>query len=650
MRTMEVNAPAPTSRAAVVGGRDDELAALARLLEEDGPRIAHVYGIAGIGKSTLLRLFRDGPGANAALVVLMDCRGVEPTPSGFLAALARTAGAEADSRDALLRRLGAAPGPVIVALDTFEVFRLMDTWLRTSLVPCLPGNLRLIIAGRHAPAPAWFAGGLAEQTVTLPLAGLAADAAAALLRRSGLAPRRCAAMAARLHGHPLALQLAASALGAHRDFELAEAPLHRVMDSLTGIHLAEVDDPALRRVIDATAVVRRVSVPLLASMFPDMDADAAYDALKNLPFAEVAGDGLRLHEAVRDAVAQTLRVRDPARHLDYRRRAWRALAREARAAPGTDLWRYTADMLYLVENPVCREAFFPSGASGLNVEHLGAEDVGAVARIARAHEGPEATACLERWLATQPGAFMLARDARQTCVGFCCRFDPDTVPAEHLAADPVTAAWQADLRARPLPAGQRALFIRRWLGLDDGEGPGAVQAATWLDLKRTYMEMRPCLGRVYLTVTDLAPYAAVAEELGFRVLPDSAVTLDGRTYHSAALDFGPKSVDGWLAHLAATELGLTAADDLLDREARELRVDGRRVSLTPLEFALLAYLQANPGRAVSREELLREVWGSGYTGWSNKVDAVVAALRRKLGGHAGCLQTVTGVGYRYRAE
>lgn len=647
---MGIHSPAPASRSASGSGREAELATLARLLAEGGPRIAHVYGIAGIGKSTLLRLFRDGPDADAAQVVLMDCRGVEPTPSGFLAALAEAAGAEGDAQDALLSRLAAAPAPVILALDTFEVFRLMDTWLRTCLAPRLPGNMRLIIAGRHPPAPVWFAGGLAEQTVTLPLAGLAPDAAVVLLGRSGLAPGRCEAMATRLHGHPLALQLAASALGARNDLELAEAPLHRVMDSLTGIHLAEVEDPALRRVIDATAVVRRVSVPLLASMFPDLDADAAYDALKNLPFAEVAGDGLRLHEAVRDAVAQTLRVRDPARHLDYRRRAWRALAREARAAPGPDLWRYTADMLYLVENPVCREAFFPSGSTGLSVEHAGAEDVGAVARIVRAHEGPEAAACLEHWLGTQPGAFMVAQDSRQTCVGFCCRFDPDTVPAEHLATDPVTAAWQADLRARPLPAGQRALFIRRWLGAEDGERPGGVQAALWLDLKRTYMEMRPHLGRVYLTVTELVPYAAVAEELGFRVLPGCAVVLDGRTYHSAALDFGPESVDGWLADLAAAELSLTGADEVLDREARELRVDGRRVPLTPLEFALLAYLHASTGRAVAREELLREVWGSGYTGWSNKVDAVVASLRRKLGRHARCLQTVTGVGYRYRME
>jgi DNA-binding response OmpR family regulator len=86
---------------------------------------------------------------------------------------------------------------------------------------------------------------------------------------------------------------------------------------------------------------------------------------------------------------------------------------------------------------------------------------------------------------------------------------------------------------------------------------------------------------------------------------------------------------------------------LLNDDAHEFVVDGQRIGLSPLEYGVLRYLIDGDGRAVSREELLRGVWGSEYTGWSNKVDAVVAGLRSKLGNQAKSIETVRGIGYRF---
>jgi DNA-binding response OmpR family regulator len=112
-------------------------------------------------------------------------------------------------------------------------------------------------------------------------------------------------------------------------------------------------------------------------------------------------------------------------------------------------------------------------------------------------------------------------------------------------------------------------------------------------------------------------------------------------------DFGPGSVDEWLARIAASELGIPQ-DDLLDLEAHELVVDGQRVALTRLEYQLMHYLMQREGKAVSRAELLADVWGYGYAGDSNVVEVAVGALRRKLGDGSSVLTTVRGVGYRYR--
>jgi DNA-binding response OmpR family regulator len=108
-------------------------------------------------------------------------------------------------------------------------------------------------------------------------------------------------------------------------------------------------------------------------------------------------------------------------------------------------------------------------------------------------------------------------------------------------------------------------------------------------------------------------------------------------------------VDGWLAALAATELGIERTP-VLDTEARELVVNGTRMALTPLEFGVMKYLSDREGQAVSRTDLLRTVWDTSYFGGSNVVDTVVRSLRRKLGPYAKQLEAVTGVGYRLRSH
>jgi DNA-binding response OmpR family regulator len=117
---------------------------------------------------------------------------------------------------------------------------------------------------------------------------------------------------------------------------------------------------------------------------------------------------------------------------------------------------------------------------------------------------------------------------------------------------------------------------------------------------------------------------------------------------------GADSVDGWLARLVADEVGAgtaaPAVDALLDEAAHEAVVDGERIPLTPLELGVLGYLRRRPGEAVTRHQLLEAVWEHPPdAATSNVIEAVVRTLRRKLGRHATAIETVRGVGYRFRA-
>jgi len=151
--------------------------------------------------------------------------------------------------------------------------------------------------------------------------------------------------------------------------------------------------------------------------------------------------------------------------------------------------------------------------------------------------------------------------------------------------------------------------------------------------------------RIYSVVRGDALLAQIGP-LGFTPLPGREVVVGGLAHRPTLCDLGPDSVAGWVSRLAAD--GPAGEATRLDGDARELVLDGRRVALTKLECDVLAHLREREGRAVTRESLLRDVWGYEWTGGSNVVEVAVSGLRRKLGSRAGALQTVRGVGYRLR--
>jgi two-component system KDP operon response regulator KdpE len=104
----------------------------------------------------------------------------------------------------------------------------------------------------------------------------------------------------------------------------------------------------------------------------------------------------------------------------------------------------------------------------------------------------------------------------------------------------------------------------------------------------------------------------------------------------------PFGVDELLARMTATlrrsRPVKTAAEDSeihlgrvrIDLEAQAVYRDGERIQLTPTEYSLLQVLAVNPGRLLSYEELLRDVWGRGYEGSREYVRVYVGRLRHKL--------------------
>lgn len=638
--------PGTRRAAAPLVGRRRELERLARFVDDEGSRVCFVHGVAGVGKSSLLAAFAEDARTTGSTVIALDGRSLEPTDRGVLQAIASVMGARSRSLDAVLARLAAVPGRAVLLLDHYEVLRLVDTWLRQTFEPRLASNVRLVFASREPPVSAWsIAPELAGSVHRLALEPLEPADAVGLFVQLGTERSDAERLNRAVRGHPLAIRLAATSAGERPDLGINDVAAHAVIDQLTRLFLEDVPDPVTRQAIEAASVIRRTTASLLAVVLPDVPPAEALDRLRDLPFVETRQDGLGLHDAVQASVAAFLRATDPTRHRALRRAAWRQLRDEVREAPATDLWRYTADMLYLIENPVIREAFFPSGGQPLAVEPTRPADLPTIELIARRHDGDEGARALLEWHRRAPAAFSSIRDRDGVVIAFFCLLDRAGI-FDAAVADPVVAGWRVHLQRHPPPAGQNVLGFRRWLDLEHGERPSSSQAASWLDVKRTYMELRPNLRRIYTVVEDPSVYLPVVLKLGFRPLgEDGTVVLGSRQFTSVALDFGPDSVDGWLAGLVAAELGLEP-NVSVDEAGRELRLNGHVIQLTPLEFGVLRCLQEHEGKAVSRTTLLDVVWGYESDVGSNVVDVVVRRVRRKLGPARAAIETVRGTGYR----
>jgi len=357
-------------------GREAELEALDGLIREQRAFVAYVHGVAGVGKSSLVAAFAAKAREGGAQVVSLDGRTIEPTDRGFLRGLSKALGIASDSMDGIVARLAALGGRTVIVVDHYEVLRLLDTWFRQDFVPCLPDSARVVFAGREAPVAGWLTSPhLVDAVQVMSLGPLEPGAAIELLRQQGVPEPSVAELERIAHGHPLALKLAAAAVAERPGLAPSDVAGPRVLEELTRLYLSDVQDPLTRRAIEAAAVVRRTTTSLIAGLLPDVAPQDAFDRLRALPFVEMRSDGLVIHEAIQAQVAAFLRASDPVRHRELRRTAWHLLRDEVRHAGPEQLWRYTADMLYLIENPVVREAFFPSGAQPLAIEPARSSDL-----------------------------------------------------------------------------------------------------------------------------------------------------------------------------------------------------------------------------------------------------------------------------------
>ena len=88
----------------------------------------------------------------------------------------------------------------------------------------------------------------------------------------------------------------------------------------------------------------------------------------------------------------------------------------------------------------------------------------------------------------------------------------------------------------------------------------------------------------------------------------------------------------------------------VDFTARIVTIDGKRIDMTPKEYDLFFYMVRNKGIALTRENLISEVWGYDFFGDERTLDTHIKLLRKSLGEYSKCIVTLRGVGYRFETD
>ena len=88
----------------------------------------------------------------------------------------------------------------------------------------------------------------------------------------------------------------------------------------------------------------------------------------------------------------------------------------------------------------------------------------------------------------------------------------------------------------------------------------------------------------------------------------------------------------------------------IDKEGRNVKVDGKPVELSLREFELLLYLIENENIALSRDKILNNVWNYDYYGDTRTIDSHIKKIRHKLGKKGKYIKTIRGIGYKFEVK
>jgi hypothetical protein len=403
------------------------------------------------------------------------------------------------------------------------------------------------------------------------------------------------------HGHPLALSLVADITGQSSKtiFQAEHAP--DVVALLLERFVQEVPSAQHRFALHTCAVARVLTEPLLREALGVDDVQPIFAWLRSLSFIEQGPFGLFPHDLAREVLDSDLRWRDPERYAMLHQRLRDAIVQRVLHGQGADQARAVFDLIYLHRHNAVLQRYFEWQSFGtLYAEAARPADTPAILQRIADFAGEEAAELAEHWLARQPTAWFIVRDAQGEIAGIFMYLDVHLVSDADRARDAaVEHAWRYAQRYAPLRPGDAIAFARYYLSEKSYHQPTPV-----INTAQTATALRwmtnPRLVWSFNNLFDPDHWQAMMHYYDFHRLPD-------RSFNLFAHDWRQTPVLDWIAKVSKNELigdlplaDLPAAVPLLALSQPEFD-DAVRAALR--DFHSRDALAANP---LMRSRLVRD--------------------------------------------
>jgi hypothetical protein len=526
-------------------GRDAELALVrAALGAAEAPfSVLWLAGPGGIGKSSLLdAVAEEVAAAGGSTVVRLDGRDLAPSPRAVLerlrAGLGPPRGDEA---------VAAPAGRLVLLIDAYERLRDLDDWVRTWLLPRLPGSALTVVACRALPGAAWRADPAWRDLLrVVALRNLEPAESRAYLRACGVEAAAHERLVEVSRGHPLALSLLVDV--AVRGGAATVDPLTPdLVGTLVRRFVDAVPDARRRGALEVCALARVTTEPLLRETLALQDAHALFAWLCDLSFVEAGPDGVFPHELARDVLDADLRWRDPAGYKALFRRVRGHTYGALRSSRAREQQRAASDLKFMFRRlPGVLSPLDWDTWGLLSPEPAGQGDRAPVLALVAAAEGDASAAVAGRWLDRQPEGVFVVRGAHGSVRGVLALLDLTAATEEDRRADPgAQAAWDYAHRCAPPRPGEAVTQTRFVADRDAYQGPSPTLNAVPLVTLQRYLAT-PRLAWDFLTLHEPERWDAYFALADLPRARGADFVVGGRRYGLYGHDFRRVPVDALL--------------------------------------------------------------------------------------------------------
>lgn len=431
-------------------GREPELARLDALCLPDGPSLAYVNGPGGVGKSELLQTFARRWQRLGAAVARVDAQSIVAHEQGMMDAIRNA--------EAVLPR-----SAELLVIDSLDHVWHLEGWIRETLLPSLPLDLRVVLGGREPLHPTWLASpAWRDRLDSISLENWSEAQALDYLGRARVEERHRRAIFRIGFGHPLTTALLAEvSQGVAGEFpHLGRLPdtVQTVLSQL----LRDVLSDAQRLALWSTAMVPAMNEQLLSRMIPDEFEPALFEWLRARTFIRSGARGLVLHDVARAALTADVQWRAP----DTRRRLVERALDEYLLQMEAD----KADIVRTGRSVVATMQLFGHHVSlGSNAEYypstLEAADWPKLEAMITRHEGEE-SGKLARFWRDRGAEIMVARGRNGEAAGCVITLWLEQIDPDDAARDPGVLPAYQHLESAGVFNDGRAFFIRFWTGAE----------------------------------------------------------------------------------------------------------------------------------------------------------------------------------------